>query len=332
MRCTILTLVALIACQDKKPEAPPPPAVPHDGVTLVLPGAAPLQILRYHLTRGSKTASALVWDFAVDSEGQPGPMPTLVFDLETTVDDVLADGTAKLRIAVVRTTVRDRPGSSTGSDLVREQAAAMQGVIITATLAPDGALSDSKIELAATAPDSVRARLDGLSRSLEQVAMRLPTEPVGIGAAWRERKSLPAGGIRAISDAIYTLSSITGNTVTYTGTSQATGVPQTVEQDGLKVEVTNTHGHTETRGAVDLARYVLVLTSTSTFTTAMNVIAPPQSPGSGASTVTITTALQVTPRDASRPDAAAGSEAAPAPPSAGPPDAGLAPDSAGSAR
>jgi hypothetical protein len=325
MRCTILALVALIACQDKKLEPPPsPPEPPHDGVTLVLPGAPPLQTLRYHLTQGSTTASELIWDFAADTDGQHSPMPTLIVDLETAVAEVGADGTAKLRITIARTRVRTRADSSVGVDLVRAEAAAMQGVIITETLAPDGKLSDSHVDTA-TLPDNVRTRLESLIRSLEQVAMRLPAEPVGIDATWRERRSLPEGGIRAVSETTYTLTSVTRDKIAYLGVGLATGAAQTIEQDGLKVEVTNTHGHSETRGTVDLARYAPEVTSTSLFATAMNIVAPKQSPGSGASTVEITMAIQVTPTDAT------GAETAPTPAPGVPTDAapsGAAPSDA----
>jgi hypothetical protein len=320
MRCTILTLVTVVACKGKPPEPPPePPRPPHDGVVLVQPGTAPLEAVRYHLTRGTTTTSELVWDFTADSDGQRNPMPTLIVELETTVEDVRADGSARLRITVVRTTVRDPDGSAAGSAMLREEAAAMQGVIISETLAPDGRLSDAQLE-ARTVPDSVRARLDSLSRSLEQVAMQLPAEPVGIGAVWRERKTLPAGGIRAVSETTYTLTSRAPGTIAYTGVGLATGAPQTIEQDGLKVEVTSTRGNSETHGTVDLTRYSPQVTATSTFTTAMNVVAPKGTPGAGPSTVEITMAIQVTPTE---PPGAA-TAPPPAISDAAPSDAGLA--------
>jgi hypothetical protein len=322
MRCMILTLGCLAACQDKKP-APPPPQPPHDGVMLLSQGKAPFQPLRYHLTRGQKTASELVWEMTAVNDGQRSPMPTLVIQLETSVEDVLADGTAKLRIAVVRTTVRDQKDSAVGSDLVRDQAAAMQNVVITESLAPDGKLSESHVETQATVPDSMRNGLDSLLRTLEQAAMRLPDEPVGLSAIWRERKSLPAGGIRAVSETTYTLTSLAGTKLTYSGQGVASGEPQTIEQDGLKVEVTSTRGHSETQGAIDLARHAPELTVHSTFTTAMNVVASPPAPGSGPSTVEITMAIQVTSMDAPRAETvaqAAGSD------EAAPSDAGIAHD------
>ena len=222
-------------------------------------------------------------------------MPTLVVELSTTVDDVLADGTAKLRITVGRTGVRDRPGGELASDLVRGEAAAMQGVVITETLAPDGKVSDAQVQIAAALPDKPHTQLDSLSQSLERLAMRLPSEPVGIGATWREREALPEGGIRAVAETTYTLTSLTGDTVAYTSAGLTSGAPQTLEQDGLKVEVTSVRGHAEARGTVDLSRYALDVTSTTALMTAMTIVAPAGTPGAGSSTVDVTVALRLTP-------------------------------------
>jgi hypothetical protein len=321
MRRGFLTLVTLIACKDKPSEPappPPPPAPPHDGVTLVDPGTGPLQALRYHLTKGDKTTTELVWDFDARTDGKSDPLPTLVVDLETTVDDVLADGSARLRVAVVRTDVRNRPGGTVGSDLVRSEAAAMQGVILTELLAPDGQLSDAHVDAPATLPDHVRARLDSLTRSLAQVAMRLPAEPVGVNATWRVRRTLPEGGIRAVSETTYTLTSLAGSALAYAAAGSSTGEPQTIEQDGLKVEVTNTHGHAETHGTVDLSHFAPRVTSSSVFATAMTVAGPKDATGTGASTVEITMAIQVTPvsavRDAADDATAGAGSATPASP------------------
>lgn len=305
MRCAILTLVlvtagTLIACNAETP-APAPALPPHDGMTLIHPGAPPYQPLRYHLSRGTRTTSQLVCDLEVKNDGQSGPMPALVVDLDTTVEDILADGSAKLRITVVRTSVRDRPGSPVPSDMVLAQATAMQGIVFTETLAPDGQLADPHVEAAASVPDSAREQLDRLNKSLAQVAMRMPAEPVGIGAIWRERRTLPDGGIRAVSETFYTLTSFTGDTMAYTSVGLSTGAPQTIEQDGMKVEVTNTRGHSQAKGSVDLSRYAFDVASTSSFATAMNVVAPQGTPGAGPSTVEITMAIHVMPAEGPRP-------------------------------
>jgi Family of unknown function (DUF6263) len=300
---------------------------------LIQPGAAPRQALRYHLTKGTHTTSQLTYDVDVKDDGQGGPAPTLVFELETTVDDVLPDGAAKLRLTIGHTSVRDRPGSEATSNLVREAATAIQGVIITQVLAPDGQVSDSQIQTAAALPDKLHAQIDNVSKSLERVAMRLPSEPVGIGATWRERKTLPEGGIRADSEIVYTLTALTGDTLTYTSTGLSTSVPHTIEQDHMKVEVTSAHGRADAKGTIDLSRYALDVTSTTAFTTTMNVLAPKDTPGAGSSTIDVTMAIAIAPKPATpddargQPDDASGhASTAPPPPSPPPSTPGASSD------
>ncbi|HZJ67943.1 MAG TPA: hypothetical protein VFD36_30775 [Kofleriaceae bacterium] len=287
LRVAALTLVA---CKSP-PE--PPPLPPHDGVTLIHRGVPPFQPLRYHLARGTRTTSQLICDLELKTDGERGPIPALVVDLDTTVEDVLADGSARLRVTIARTTVRDRSDSPVDSDVVLAQAAALQGVAIVQTLAPDGQLADSYVDAAGGAPESARDDLDRLSRSLQQVAMRMPAESVGVGAIWRERRTLPEGGIRATSETLYTLTSLTGSTIEYTSMGLSSGPPQTVDQDGVKVEVTSTRGHAEAKGSVDLSRFAFNAKSSSTFSTTMNVVAPNVLPGAGPSTIEITMAIEV---------------------------------------
>jgi hypothetical protein len=316
MRCMILAL-ALMACRERTPPPPPPPPPVTDGVMLIQPGTAPHRALRYHLTKGTRTRSELVTDLDIKSDEQSGPTPTLVVGFETLVDDVLADGTAKLRLTITHATVRDRAGSVITSDLVRSQAAAMQGVVISETLGPDGKLENARVEAAPGASDKVRAQLENLTRSLQQVAMRMPREPVGIGATWRERRPLPEGGIRAVSETTYTLTSLMDSTIGYTSVGTSTASPQTVEQDGMTAEVTSARGSSEARGSVDLSRYALTVTSTSKLTTEMSVSAPAGTPGAGASTIEITMAVHVSSADATSAEpvtapAAGSGDAAPA--------------------
>jgi hypothetical protein len=247
-------------------------------VTLVQPGTAPRQALRYQLSKGNKITSQLECDADIKSSELGGPMPTQVVALETVVDDVLPDGAAKLRITVTDAGIRERPGAEAVGDVMRAQIAAMRGVVISETLAPDGNISDARVEAGATS-DKLHRELDGLLRNLEHVATRLPAEPVGVGAVWRERRTLPEGGVRAVSEITYTLASLDGTTVGYHSIGESTGAPQTIEQDGTKLEVTDTHGRSSASGTVDLARYAPDLTALSTFETTMKVIAP--SPGSG---------------------------------------------------
>jgi len=284
-------LVTLMACHDKTPEPLPPPP-PQDGVVLIQPGVPPLQMLRYHLTRGATVKSRLVCNVDVKSSELQAPMPSQVLDLETVVEDVLAGGDARLRITVVDADIRDRPGAA-ATDVVKAQTAALRGVVVTETLAPDGKVSDAQVT-AGAAPDRPQHELDALLQNLARVATRLPAEPVGVGATWRERRTLPEGGVRAVSEITYTLTSLAGTAVGFTSAGQASGPPQTVDQDGEKVEVTDTHGQSAAAGSLDLSRYALELTATSAFSTTMALAAPDAGRGAERSTIEISIAIRMT--------------------------------------
>ena len=294
MRCCLLTLVFLLACKEKPAPPPPPPEPPHDGVKLIQPGTAPRQVLRYQLTKGARTTSTLVCDYAIKNDGQGDAIPTLVVDLEAVVDDVLADGSAKLRFTLTGARLREAPGATAGEDL-QAQAAALQGVVITELLAPDGKSSGARVESAATVPDKVKPQLDSLLGSLEHVVVQVPSEPVGVDATWQERRTLPPGGITGVTEILYTVTALTPGAFTYTSAGLLTGAAQTIEREGIKVEVSNTKGRSTAKGTVALASYALDVEVSSVFSATMNAIAPKDAPGSGSSTVEITMATRMTP-------------------------------------
>jgi hypothetical protein len=296
MRRCYLALAGLIGCREQAPP-PPPPAPPHDGVVLIQPGNPPVQPLRYHLAKGSKTTSRLVCDVDMKSPDLSGPMPSEIVDLEITVDDVLGDGSARLRIAVIGAIIADRE-SQVATDAMRAQAEAMRGLVITELLAPDGNVTEARVE-AGAATDNLHNELDTLLQSLGHVATRLPIEPVGVGAIWRERRTLPEGGIRAVSEITYTLTSLSGTTVGYTGAGMSSAVPQTVEQDGARIEVTDTRGRSTANGTIDLARYAIDIATRSTFSTTMAMMPSMGSAGGGSTgsadrtTIEIATAIRI---------------------------------------
>lgn len=197
-------------------------------------------------------------------------------------------------------------------DVIRAQTAALRGVVITESLGPDGQVSNAHVEGDDKDKDKLHRDLDTLLRSLERVTTRLPAEPVGVGASWRERRTLPEGGIRATSEITYTLASLTGTTMAFTSVGRSAGDPQTIEQDGSKVEVTDTHGRTEAIGSVDLSRYAIDVSARSTFSTTMAVIAPDAgaSAGPGAERSTIEIAMMIRMSSGEAPATAAASAGA----------------------
>jgi hypothetical protein len=203
----------------------------------------------------------------------------------------LSGGAAGAPPTIGAAAVHSPPGD-VSIDVMRAQAAAMRGVVITETLAPDGSVSDAHIEAGAST-DKLHSELDGLLHSLEHIATRLPAEPVGVGASWRERRTLPEGGVRAVSEMTYTLTSLNGAIVVFTSTGTSTGDTQTIQQDGTKLEVTDTRGRATATGSIDLASYAVDVTATSAFATTMKVVAPAAGSDEGKSTIEIAMAIRL---------------------------------------
>src|SRR6185369_4327520 len=95
-RCAV-TAVLVIGCHTSD-QAPAPVAKPE--VQLVSPGAAPRHVLAYALPKGTQTHLELAIDLALDAGGQGGALPTVVMQLDVTVEDLLPDHRMRLRTVV----------------------------------------------------------------------------------------------------------------------------------------------------------------------------------------------------------------------------------------
>jgi hypothetical protein len=286
------------SCKDKPAPAPAPPVeAPHDGVKLIQRGAAPVQTLRYRFSKGAKTASTLVCDVAIKTDGEGEVTPPLVVDLETVIEDVASDGTAKLRLTLTGARLQ-REGSA---DLAA-QVAALPGIEITETLAPDGATSGARVSSTGSGPDKARAQLDSLLQSLAHVTTQLPAEAVGIGATWEERRTLPPGGITGIAKTIYTVTALTPTSFSYTSAGDLTGGRQTITRDGVTIDVNQASGHVEGKGTVALEAYALDVDSRTGFKATMTTVGARDAGSSDASTIEVTMATRMTPATAARAD------------------------------
>jgi hypothetical protein len=108
----------------------------------------------------------------------------------------------------------------------------------------------------------------------------------------------------------YLLTARTADAIRYTATAASTGAPQQISQDGTTLDISDTHGSADARGAVDLTRYGFELTARSAFHT---VMATAGGAGSDRAALDITTSLVVEPRAPSADDAGPGQGAHSAP-------------------
>lgn len=254
MKITIVAVVLAAACS--KPA--PPPGPPGEGIELVDPGALPHRELRYHLVKGATTLLELAMDLDVAMGPRGGAMPTVVMQMEVRADDVLPDGSARIRTRIASARAKDRPNTALPTDIMAAQAAMLAGLELTATLAPRGTLSDSKVASAGKdLPPALASQLTQLNLSLEQVAMPLPAEAVGVGAKWRNRKTVVQNGVKMQTVTTIEVVSIDGDKVAFKAASSVSGDDQKVDVEGNQVAISKVGGSGSNHGVIDLGRMVM---------------------------------------------------------------------------
>jgi hypothetical protein len=250
-----LAFVAAIFLGCHHPDPAPPPST---DLVIVSTGLPPRRPLRYASPKGTRTTLELAIDGRLEAGEIQSTSPGLVFTLSIAVDDVMPDGKMKVTSTVqelATRATRDQPGAPRAL----EQAGELQGLTIAATLSPDGRLADVQPAIGTRKlSDTAKAQLAQLAQALPQLAMPLPTTPVGVGAKWRSARLLaPASALVLTSVTTVDLTAIEGSTASFQMSSEVHGADQTAMQDGVSVDVKGITGTATGHGTIDLATLAL---------------------------------------------------------------------------
>jgi hypothetical protein len=246
--------VLATSCKDRRAQPPPPEPV---GLELASSGVLPRAPLRYALAKG--TTSALAFDITshVAAGEQADASPPIHVALDVAVTNVFSDGRMQLALTI-------RSLGATGDDPtamhVDSLGSAFAGLSMVATLAPDGTISD--IETKSTpgfdALEGIdKAAVAQIASAFRQLAMPLPSVPVGIGATWTTTRPLAANPVAMTATTTVVLTGRTGSAITYAITSELHGADQTTVQDGTSVEVAHISGSASGNGTLDLAKFAV---------------------------------------------------------------------------
>ena len=268
MKAVVVALVALVACSrvddaKSKRSTTGPTA---DGVELVTAGASSVRSpLRYHLTKGTQAPLELAMDLEMDAGGRGGKMPTLVIEMTIKVEDVAADGSARIRTTFTSATARERPDTVVPAATMAAMTGVLVGTSFTSTLGSDGNLRDSKLDPTKPLPPAMDAQIGQLMQSLEQIAMRLPDQPVGVGAKWTTRKTVTQNGLAMLTITTVELTAIDGNKVTFATTATVSAPDQSFTNAGTQASVKDVGGGGTSTVTVDLSRMTMAGESTAEF-------------------------------------------------------------------
>ena len=265
MTGAFLALVVLAACQKSNDSPTPTPAAKKPGDPDVsTAGSEPRHELRYHLAKGSTRKIQFSMDLDLEAGPLSGPMPTMVSTGEIVVEDVTPDGNARIKMTIHDLQIRDRPGSKISADVMRPMLGGLDGFAISAKLSPLGAMSDAKVDVK-NLPPQLAQQVDSMRQNLEQLAVPLPSEPVGDGASWAVDKTLAQNGMTLTTHTKVTLVKSDGDKLSFKTETKLSGADQKLEQAGMVVDIRNIGGGGGGDGSIDLSSLVVGGTFTSGF-------------------------------------------------------------------
>ena len=103
---------------------------------------------------------------------------------------------------------------------------------------------------------AIAEQLNALATSFQQLAIPLPTAPIGVGAEWKTTRTIDQGGMKLTSTTTLDVTSLDATTIGFTLASEIKGADQTVTQGGLSVELKDVGGTATGKGTIDLAKGV----------------------------------------------------------------------------
>lgn len=258
-----VALLAAASCDKQATDSPPPSDPGKDGVQLVTLGSEPRRPVRYHLTKGAHTPLELAMDLDLDVTARPMKMPRIVMILDIAVEDVLAGGSAKLRTVAKDVKIVDRPGATLLARDLESMREMIVGLTYASTLSPDGTMSGG--EITSNAPPKLKDQLAEMTGAIEQVAMRLPPVPVGVGARWSSKKTTTRNGISITTVTTTQLTSLDGDKLGFAVETTLSAPNQKSIQQGVPLDIQDVGGGGSGAGVIDLATMAMTGTTTSEF-------------------------------------------------------------------
>jgi hypothetical protein len=257
-----IAIVALHACGSEKAKPPPPPT---DGIELVNAGREPRRLVRYKLAPSSQTELDVAMDVDMRTVDRTVVLPSLVMSIDVAAGATDANGAIKMKASVVGGSARPRGEHDPAMLHVMErQAATLVGLVMTFDLSPWGQVSRTKVE--ATGRDlsePMQQEVATLTQLSEQLAMALPDKPIGPGAIWKHRRTIRQNQLTLVTMTTVEVTAIAGDAITFKSTTEMTGADQTIAQGSATAQVTAIRGTGTQTGTFDLAKAVVLGTSTA---------------------------------------------------------------------
>ncbi|NED96183.1 hypothetical protein G1H11_12770 [Phytoactinopolyspora alkaliphila] len=240
---------------------------------------------------------SMTMGFTIRIDGDSVPvaaLPPMLMGMEITVDEVTDD-------AVAMSFVYDKAEAGSGGPVmsgmqeVQEMLDTLVGVSGTITTTRSGAYIDGAVDLAGLDP-AMSGAMDQLEQQLADLAVPLPTEPVGVDAEWEVVSSIESGGITFCNVASYTLAEFDGDSYELDVEVTQNAIPAEFTEGGVPIELKAGTGSLNGRSGGSLSLPVAVSATTEgTSTMTMEV---DQHGSTVTQEVVVDVEVEISPRDA----------------------------------
>jgi len=263
--------------------APPTEAPTNTGsettTKLLEPGADPRVELKLSPTAGDKQTALMTMTMdttmAISGQNIPMALPPMMMGVSTTIDEVRANGDTAFTFKVESADVGEATGVMPAVvDTMKTAIGKIVGMTGASVIDQHGVVKEAKFAVPDNAPAELTQIVDNFQRSLNQMAIPFPTEPVGIGAKWQSTTKLDQQGIKIDQVATYEVVAIDGKMVKLKFTVQLSAPPQTMQMPqmpaGMGAKLNEMSGSGMAEATLDLSK-VLPVTTTGKNTMSMNL-------------------------------------------------------------
>ncbi|HVV87283.1 MAG TPA: DUF6263 family protein [Kofleriaceae bacterium] len=223
--------------------------LPANEVHVLGVGADPKVKLRYDVPKDSHVVLDMKARMGMSSPAMPQAMNFNVdASMDETCTDVEPSGDMRFEIKVASVSV-DAPGvPSSAADMVKD---AMGNMVYRFRMSPSGKIDDVQVD-GLTGPMAQMG--ESMKQSLEQFAAPLPDDAVGKGSTWKFKRTAEANGVKMATLAKFELVDFKDGVATFNVDGRVVAPKQTIEKNGISVELKKMDGTISGTIANDLHR------------------------------------------------------------------------------
>jgi hypothetical protein len=214
------------------------------GFKLLDAGAAPRRPLRLKVKAGHsellRMSTKVVMSVSVgDQSLPPSKLPEMLMDIALKATDVKANGDVRYTYTL---TNGDLKGAEAFPPQVatalRESLKKLVGLNGHAVINNRGVQKSSKLNVPKDLPPQVQQMMGGIEQGMDRIVVPFPAKAVGVGARWRQRRTIRQAGIRLRQSTRYELKEMNGDRVVCKIDIKQKAKPQAVQAAaGAKVQL-----------------------------------------------------------------------------------------------